>query len=140
MARSADNLYYLTDVVHGQWSSGERDRIIVQTAELDRQKWGTVSVVFEQEPGSSGVDVALATVKMLAGFPVRPDKVTGSKDVRLEPFAAQAEVGNVRLVRGGWNGPWLEEMMAVPNGRYRDQADATAGAFSYLAARGVYFG
>ena len=107
-----------------------------QTAELDREKYGhTVDVWFEQEPGSSGVDAALAIIKLLSGFAVHADKVTGSKDVRLEPFAAQAEAGNVELLRGSWNGAFIDEMCAVPNGVYRDQADATGGAYNKLAGK-----
>ena len=95
-----------------------------------------VRVRFEQEPGSSGLDTARALVKLLQGFSVKPDKVTGSKDVRLEPFAAQAEAGNVALVRGDWNGPYIEEMCAIPNGRYRDMGDGTAGAYNDLTRAG----
>jgi predicted phage terminase large subunit-like protein len=87
----------------------------------------------EQEPGSGGKESADATIANLAGFAVYADRPTGSKDVRLEPFAAQAEAGNVRLLRGAWNQDYVEELCAVPNGAYRDQADATAGAFNKLA-------
>jgi len=50
----------------------------------------------------------------------------------LMPFAAQAEAGNVAILRGVWNMPYTDEMGAVPYGTYRDQADATAGAFNKL--------
>jgi predicted phage terminase large subunit-like protein len=130
---TADDLFYVVDVVRGQWSSAQRERVIKQTAELDRQRFGQVQIWVEQEPGSGGKESAEATIRNLVGFPVFADRVTGSKDVRLEPFASPAEVGNVKLVRGPWNWDWLEEMCAVPSGRYRDQVDATAGAFNKLA-------
>jgi predicted phage terminase large subunit-like protein len=140
MGRAGDGTFWVGDVVRGQWTSGERDKVMKQTAELDRGRLASVEILFEQEPGSSGVDVVAATVRLLAGFVVRPDRVTGAKDVRLEPFAAQAEAGNVRLVRGQWNGAYIDELCAVPNSRYRDQADASAGAFTRLAGGGVFFG
>lgn len=125
----------IEDVVRGQWSSGERDKVMKQTAELDRTRHGNaVQIEIEQEPGSSGVDSISAQIKMLAGFRVHADRVSGSKDVRLEPFAAQAEAGNVELLRGAWNGAFIDEMCAVPNGTYRDQADATGGAYNKLAS------
>ena len=65
---------------------------------------------------------------------IHADRVTGDKDVRIEPFAAQAEAGNVKLVRGPWNGAYVDEMCAVPTGAFRDQADATAGGFNKLPA------
>ena len=128
-------LFYIEDVVRGQWSALEREQVIRQTAELDRQKYGHVAVWIEQEPGSGGKESAEATVRNLAGFAVHVGRVTGSKDVRLEPFAAQAEALNVRLVSGAWCGNYIEEMCAVPNSQYRDQADATAGAFNKLAGQ-----
>ena len=86
----------------------------------------------EQEPGSGGKESAEATIANLPEFSIHADKVTGDKDVRLEPFVAQAEVKNVKLLRGDWNQAWIEEMCAVPSGTYRDQADATAGAHNKL--------
>ena len=126
------NTYYVADVKRGQWSAGERDKIMRQTAEMDGIG---VQIVVEQEPGSGGKESAEASIRTLAGFAVYADKVTGDKDVRLEPFAAQAEAGNVRMVRGAWNGAFLDEIAAVPNGRYRDQSDAAGGAFNKLAHR-----
>ncbi len=133
MDETEDGHYIVEDVVRGQWSSGERDRVMQQTAELDRSRYGNaVQIHIEQEPGSSGVDAMQALVKLLAGFPVFADKVTGDKDVRLEPFAAQCEAGNVKLRRGAWNAAYIEEMCAIPNGKYRDQGDASSGAFNRL--------
>ncbi|GAB4514050.1 MAG: phage terminase large subunit [Anaerolineae bacterium] len=129
----AGGIYYVEDVVRGQWSAWQREQVIRQTAELDRQRYGnTVQIWIEQEPGSGGKESAENTIRNLAGFPVFADRPTGDKDVRLEPFAAQAEAGNVRLVRGAWNGAYIEELCAIPNSPYRDQADATAGAFNKL--------
>lgn len=138
-------IYYVMDVVRGQWSSFEREKVIRQTAETeatlewDEEQGAHIiahpgpAIWFEQEPGSGGKESAESTVRNLAGFRAQPDRVTGDKDVRLEPFAVQMEAGNVRLVRGPWNGEYIEEMCAVPFGKWRDQADATAGAFNKLA-------
>lgn len=139
LAIDGEGMIYVEDVMAGQWSTHGRNKIIRQTAELDRQRH-RVRLWFEEEGGSSGKDASAAMIKFLAGYAVRPDRPTGSKDVRLEPFAAQAEAGNVRLVRGRWNGVYIEEMCAIPNGRYRDQGDATSGAYNKLARKGVLFG
>jgi predicted phage terminase large subunit-like protein len=93
-----------------------------------------VHIYVEQEPGSGGLESAESTIKNLIGFVIEADRPTGDKDTRLEPFAAQAEAGNVRLVRGDWTGPYIEEMCAIPNGKRRDQGDATSGAFNKLAS------
>ena len=133
-------VYYLLDVVRGQWSSLERELLMRQSAELDRQLFGdSVQIWVEQEPGSGGKESAEATVRNLAGFAVWAERVTGSKGVRAEPFAAQCEAGNVKLRRGAWNAAYLEEVCAFPNGAFKDQVDASSGAFGKvtMAGRGV---
>lgn len=134
MARTYDGVYYIEDVVRGQWSSNERNRIILQTAELDRNAYGgTVQNWREQEPGSSGKDSAEDFVKLLAAYGARYETSTGNKVVRADPFAAQAEAGNVRMVSGDWNKAYLDELTAFPNGKHDDQVDASSGAFNKLA-------
>lgn len=129
MSRTADGLYYIEDVTRGRWSPGERDKVIRQCAETDPP--GT-QIWLEQEPGSSGVDSVQALIRLLAGYSVHADRVTGSKQVRAEPFAAQAEAGNVVLVKGYWNALFLDELMTFPNGAHDDQVDASVGAFLAL--------
>ena len=91
-------------------------------------------VVVEQEPGSAGRESADNTIRTLAGFQVYADRVTGSKQVRAQPFAAQVQAGNVFLVRvdGSWVEAFLDECETWPNGKFQDQVDAAAGAFNRL--------
>lgn len=131
LSRTADGIFYIEHVVRGQWSALERERILRQTAELDGPG---VAIWIEQEPGSGGKESAEASVRSLAGFTVHAEPVTGAKDVRAMPFAAQCEAGNVRLVRGAWNGAFIDELMSFPSGAHDDQVDAAAGAFNKLAA------
>lgn len=133
MCRSVDNLFYVEDIVRGQWSSYSRDKVILQTAQLDKLNYGYVPQWFEQEPGSSGVDTSQATVRLLVGFPVHFDKVTGSKEDRVMPFEAQVEAGNVFVLNKAWASEYIEELCSFPNGKYKDQVDASSGAFNKLA-------
>jgi hypothetical protein len=48
-------------------------------------------------------------IRNLAGFRVFADKATGSKEVRPEPFAAQVQGCNVRLIAGDWHYAFLDE-------------------------------
>ena len=136
MARGPDGIFYVEDVVRGQWGPAERDRRMLATAESDRAKYGErVSIWIEQEPGSGGKESALASIQLLAGYAVRSEPVTGDKQVRADPFAAQVEAGNVRLVRGRWNSTaYLRELEAFPNGSHDDQVDTSSGAFNKLTA------
>lgn len=130
MARTSDGLFVIEDVVRGQWSPGERDKIMLQTARLDGPD---IEIVVEREPGSSGVDSIVHTIKMLAGYSVKPDQVTGNKVVRAGPLSSYAESGNIKLVRGSWNKDFLDEITGFPGGEHDDQVDAASGAFNKLA-------
>lgn len=141
LARSPDNRFVVMDVIRGQWSAGEREATLEQVSQLDRQKYpmNPYSIWIEQEPGSGGKESAEATIKRLAGFNVHKEAVTGSKELRAEPLAAQAEVGNVSLLAGAWNEAFLTEMTSFPHGKYKDQVDAASGAFNKLAERSQSF-
>jgi predicted phage terminase large subunit-like protein len=134
MGRDKEGVYWVLDVVRGQWSAMERERVIQQTAQLD----GTdVPVWIEQEPGSGGKESAHNTIRNLAGFNCRAEAVTGSKEARAEPLAAQVEAGNVKLKRGPWNSAFIDEGRSFPVGQYKDQWDAASGAFNKLTAERV---
>ena len=87
----------------------------------------------EQEPGSGGKDSASISVRNLAGFDVQARPVSGDKETRFRPFAAQAEAGNVYMVAGEWNAAYLDEICSFPFGKHDDQVDGTGGAFNELA-------
>lgn len=124
-------LYYVVDVVRGQWSSLKREQVIKQCAETDG---GSVRIWTEQEPGSGGKESAQNTISNLAGWIIRAETVTGDKVSRAGPLAAQVEAGNVRLLRGEWNEAFLAELHSFPTGKLKDQVDAAAGAFNKLSA------
>ena len=128
----SQGLWHVADVIRGQWSIHKRNAIIEQTAAIDHDRFGDgLTIVVEQEPGSAGKESAQHTISQLAGYHVRADKVTGSKEIRAQPFADQCEAGNVRLVRGAWNRKFVEEAEEFPLGDYLDQIDAAAGAFAF---------
>lgn len=133
MAKTTGGIYYVVDVKRGQWSAMNRESVIRQTSEADREQYGAVRIWIEQEPGSGGLESAQATIRNLAGFAVRADPVRQSKDARAENMAAQCEARNIKLVRGYWNNSYIDELCAIGAGAYRDQCDASSGAFNKLA-------
>ena len=124
---------YIVDVVRGQWSTYDRDRIMLETAESDARLWGNVRIRHEKEPGASGIDSANATNKLLSGYPVREVPVRVNKVIRAEPFAAQCEAGNVYLLKGDWVPVFIDELTSFPSGKNDDQVDAASGGFNELA-------
>ena len=130
LARANDQTHYIVDVVRGQWSPFRREQIMEQTAAADEERHGHVRIWHEQEPGSAGKESAEATTKNLCGYTVSSEPSTGDKVVRAEPFAAQCEAGNVKLLRGSWNEVYIDELTSFPSGAHDDQVDASAAAFS----------
>jgi len=127
-------LFYIEDVVRGQWATTKRDAEIKKTAMQDYKRYnGTVKTWWEEEPGSSGKDASAAMYRLLLGYSCEHDKVTGSKEVRAEPFSAQCGAGNVKYLKGNWFDNWIDELATFPNGTKDDQVDSASGAFNKLA-------
>lgn len=133
MGRARDGSYWVLDVVRGRWDTFTRERKIWETACSD----GTgVLVGLEQEPGSGGKESVERTVRMLAGFRctwLKPSASDGTKVMRADPFSTQVNAGAVFLREAPWNKEYLEELAYFPYSTYKDQVDASAGAFSLLS-------
>jgi len=123
--------FWILDVVHGQWSPDERNQRMRQAAVLDGQN---VSIRLPQDPGQAGKEQAQALTRLLAGFSVKSIPVSGDKQVRADPFAAQVNGGNVMLLCAPWNGSFIEELRQFPSGRHDDSVDAATDAFNELTA------
>ena len=134
-----EKVYWVLDVVRGQWGSGERRNIMDQTAQLDRLKYGDkVKIKIEEEGGSAGKDVALDEVQRMAGYSVRTEKPSGKKIVRADLFAAQVDGGNVRVVAAPWATEYIDEhcLFDGSDGGVDDQVDATSLAFKDVSGVG----
>jgi|LSQX01.3.fsa_nt_gb predicted phage terminase large subunit-like protein len=134
MAMLKNRTYAVLDVVRGQWEASEREKIIRQVAELDGQQ---VTVFIEQEPGSGGKESAESTIRNLAGFRCIADRPTGDKISRADTLAVQLNAGNVSMLRAEWNNEFKREFEFFPYGKFKDQVDATSGAFNMLVKMGV---
>jgi len=130
-----DGRWFISDVRNGHWSSWDRERMIRATAEMDDAQWGRIETWIEQEPGSGGKESAERTIANLAGFKIQADKVTGSKELRAEPYAAQWQAGNIILhANQKWNGLFMDQHETFPQGLI-DVVDASAGAFMKTLVR-----
>lgn len=138
MGVDGDGRYWVLDVVRGRWNSYDREKKVSDTADADPD---STEIGIEQEPGSGGKNQAEDGVRRLAGFRVRvikSDASTGGKERRAEPFSAQVNGGNVFLAAAGkdrWHKDYLAELRAFPFSKYKDQVDASSGAFSMVHRR-----
>ena len=98
MLRMRDGTYVIVDVRRGQWSALDRERVIKQTASTGQSDLRDDKNLHEQEPGSGGKESAEASRWYVRGLRVEADRVSGAKEVRADPFAAQWQAGNVGLL------------------------------------------
>jgi predicted phage terminase large subunit-like protein len=117
--------FLVTDMTEGQWGPEEVERNIIQTASLDGR---ACMVRLPQDPGQAGKAQIMILTRKLAGFPIKSEPVTGDKEVRASPLAAQVNVGNVKFLRGKWNARLLDRWRVFPNAG-KDHSDAAADAF-----------
>jgi predicted phage terminase large subunit-like protein len=74
-------------------------------------------------------------VGKLAGYNVGFNHPTKSKIERFSPFSAQAEAGNVKVLRAKWTEDYLTELENFPPEKNKgkdDQVDSTSGAFQSM--------
>jgi len=125
-----NSTFYIIDVVAFRETPGTGEKIIRATAESDGRG---VEQWWEEEKGSSGKWTSEYLKKVFEGFEAHGDPVSGSKIERAKPWAAWAEFGKVKLVRGGWNGQFLSRLGKFPMGKM-DEIDAGSGCFKALVS------
>jgi predicted phage terminase large subunit-like protein len=125
----ADGIFFIEDVVREQVGPDGVDRLIENTAKLDGPDCKQRE---EKEGGASGKIVIAHRLKRMAGYDYAGATVTSDKVSRAGGFRAQAEGGNVCLVRGAWNQAYLDELAIFPNGDHDDQVDGSSCSFNEL--------
>ena len=129
MGRTPEGKYVVGHVIKTQEEGAEVRRLIRATAETDGRD---VMISLPQDPGQAGKVQKQDLITGLAGFNARAEPETGDKVTRAEPFSAQCQAGNVYLVEGEWNESYLDELCLFPAGSFKDQVDASSGAFGRL--------
>jgi predicted phage terminase large subunit-like protein len=129
IGRAPDGRFYIADSRRIQGTAADAERLIVNTASQDGV---TVTGSLPQDPGQAGKAQAQYLVRQLAGYTYKATPESGDKETRALPLAAQAEAGNVLLIRGEWNRDFLAELETFPMGKFKDQVDAATRAFAEL--------
>lgn len=122
--------FYIDDVRRAQLSSGAVRDLILETAISDGVE---TRISLPKDPGQAGLAQIADFTALLAGFNVRAEAQSGSKEVRAEPFAGHVENGHVAVLMDTWTKAFIEELRFFPKGRYMDQVDAASSAFNTLA-------
>ena len=130
-----DGTYYIFHVSRQRCRWKGVKAAIIQTAQLDGRD---VDIGIEQEPGASGkllIEEIIALPELVGysvqGFPAHKDKLS-----RAKPWSAQAEAGNIKIVKSGWDiEGFLDECAMFPDGPHDDRVDVISGAVEMLADR-----
>jgi len=129
IGRLMDGTYIVLDHQYRRGSPNEVERMMRNIASQDGVG---VKQAIPQDPGAAGKILVNVMTKMLAGFPVEFSPETGDKITRFSPFSAQAEAGNVLVLRGDWNERWFHNLEGFPELPHDDDCDSTARAFSLV--------
>lgn len=130
VSKTAQGVYYIEHAERFREGPGGNERRIRSTAELDGKD---VAVAMWQDPGQAGKSDAANFVKLLDGWDVETRPTSADKETFAKPMSAQAEAGNVVLVRGEWNEPFLRVLESFPAGKFKDDVDALSLAHQVLS-------
>lgn len=137
MGRDKEGRIWVLDVVRGQWESAERERVIQNVARMDGYH---VKIGLEEEGGSGGKDSVRFTTRRLHGYILQSERPTGDKTLRADPYSVQVNEGNVFLKRANWNEDYIDELKHFPTSTYKDQVDASSGAYKMVTKTPLVIG
>jgi len=123
---------YVLDARAGRWGSNE---VIQQMKACAAQDGHSVTQSIPQDPGQAGKAQKSYMGSELVGFDFHFSPESGSKEDRARPLSAQAEAGNLFVIRAPWNESFIRECCAFPSGKLKDQVDAASRAFAWLVSR-----
>jgi predicted phage terminase large subunit-like protein len=126
MAKDVNGIFYICDCVRMQDSPLQVQNAIRNTASQDGMQ---TRIGIEQDPGQAGVSEVDLLIRMLSGYTVKAYKATKDKVTRASPVSAQAEAGNIKVLRSHWNEDFFRELENFPEGVHDDIVDALSGAF-----------
>ena len=115
----------------------EVERAVLNTASEDGR---ACRIAMAQDPGQAGKTQVLQYTRLLERFHVTFKPVTkqdGGKVTRFGPFSAQAQAGNVMVLRGPWNDVWFSALESFPpeDTGHDDDADSTSEAYNALVEK-----
>ena len=132
MGRRANGRFIVIDVINKRLSAADVRATVRHTAMIDNAKYGNVKIRYPQDPGQAGKAQAQSYALLLAGFNFKSVPVTGSKETRAEPVAAQWQAGSIDVLVADWNEEYFSQLESFPSSKYKDMVDATSDAFSEL--------
>ena len=66
------------------------------------------------DPAQAGADQADSYIRMLSGYRIEAERMSGDKATRADAAASQANIGRLGMVRAAWNAAFIEELASFP--------------------------
>ncbi len=131
-----DGRFLVADLRSTRDTPAQVERLIKTTASHDGQP---VGIRCQRDPGSAGVSEADHFVRMLQGYDVSTAPFSSDKVTRAKPSSAQAEVGNIMVLRAPWNDEFFAELenFGEDSDGHDDIVDTLSGAFNELSDHGL---
>lgn len=123
-----DGVYYISDIVTYRETPAKSEVKMKEVAFIDSRD---TEIWWEEEKAAAGKFTSQYLSQVFSGYSARPDPVKGKKEERAAKWAAWAEFGRVKIVKGEWNKKFLAQAGKFPLGK-RDIIDSISGAFGVL--------
>lgn len=133
-AMDDDGILWVRDMIHGRWEWPDQRRLMIQTMQAEPDVRHGIE---EALHGLAAVQ-ELLRARDVAHVSLQGIRVDRDKLSRALPWAARAEAGRVRLVRGEWITRFLDETAAFPRGAHDDQIDAVSGAVEMIGGGSLF--
>ena len=134
IGKRSNGRYVIADVINQRIKAGDVEKLILTVSTSDRKKYGfKYRARVPQDPGAAGKIVAKRYINLLAGFDVVSEAVTGSKETRATPLAAQWQNGFIDVLVADWNEEYFNQLESFPESKHDDMVDASSDAFNELA-------
>lgn len=130
-----DKRYIILDMTMMRDTPSKVEAEMKRVALADFMKYGGgVEIVFEEEPGSNSTFLAEHFKNdVFKGYNFNSFKSTGSKIARAKTVSAEAQNGNVYVVKAAWNGQFYALATAFPSvGTHDDPVDALSSAHTWM--------
>lgn len=136
LMRTPDGMYYVLDAAHFRATPHQGRKQMRNVASGEPR----IPIVLEQDPAQAGKAEVEDCIRALDGYEVRSIKKRSDKITHASPVSAQAEAGNVKLVRGKWNDEFLTELEGFPDAAHDDAVDGLSGAYHWLVEMATVWG
>jgi predicted phage terminase large subunit-like protein len=117
IGRMPDGRFIVAHSVRIRGTPADVERLLKNTASQDG---GAVTIALPQDPAQAGKAQAAHLLKLSAGYRARFAPASGDKVTRFGAFSAQAEGGNVVVLRRAWNEDWFTGWKASRRRRMPD--------------------